>query len=166
MPVARLLGMTATQQIDFVIHSIPAEVLDRVRSTGRDEAGTPAVSLCARGGEPLRCCLRDARTREDIILFGYAPALPPSPYRETGAVYAHRTDCAGPAQADAYPHDWRHRPQVLRAYDKRGWIHSASRTHDGDDPAAEIMRVLAEPGVVEVHSRNIVHGCLMFVATR
>lgn len=158
--------MTATKRNTFTLHPIPTDVLDLVRSSGVGEGATPLVSVCADGGEPLRCCLRDARAGEDIMLFGYAPPLPPSPYRETGAVYAHRSECRGPAQVDAYPEDWRDRPQLLRAYDRRGWIHDASRTHDGRDPAGEITRVLAEPGVVEVHSRNIVHGCLMFVATR
>lgn len=150
----------------YLLHALPAAVLDEVRASRRDAAGTPYVDLCARGGEPLRCCLRDARAGEAIILFGYAPPLPPSPYRETGAVYAHRHACAGPESRSTYPEDWRGRGQVLRAYDERGWIHPASRTHDGNDPETALTHVLGEPGVVQVHSRNVVHGCLMFVATR
>lgn len=160
--------MTDTKQIPFTIRPIPPEAFEEARSRGVGEGGVPAVNLCAEGGEPLRCCLRDARVGEDIILFRYSPPLPAdsSPYRETGAVYAHRDACAGPADAGAYPVDWIDRPQVLRAYDERGWIHPVSRTHDGGDPVAEIARVLAEPGVVTVHSRNVVHGCLMFTASR
>lgn len=150
----------------FVLHALPSAVLDEVRAAGHGAAGTPLVDLCAKGGEPLRCCLRDARAGEAIMLFGYAPPLPRSPYRETGAVYAHRHACAGPASRSAYPDDWRGRPQVLRAYDGCGWIHPASRTHDGSDPEAAITQVLDEPGVVQVHSRNVVHGCFMFSATR
>jgi hypothetical protein len=54
---------------------------------------------------------------------------------------------------------------VLRAYDDRGWIHPATRTHDGTEPERVLAEVLAEPGVVEVHSRNIGYGCFMFAAT-
>lgn len=65
----------------------------------------------------------------------------------------------------AYPRDWSRRPQVLRAYDERGWIHPATLVQDGTDPAAELAAVLAEPGVVVVHSRNVAYGCYMFAAT-
>jgi hypothetical protein len=56
------------------------------------------------------------------------------------------------------------RPQVLRAYDERGWIHPATRVHDGTEPERELAEVLATPGVVEVHSRNVAYGCWMFTA--
>ena len=37
--------------------------------------------------------------------------------------------------------------------------------HDGTDPEAALATVLAAPGVVEVHSRNIAYGCYMFAVT-
>jgi hypothetical protein len=37
---------------------------------------------------------------------------------------------------------------------------------DGSDPEAAIAAVLDEPGVVEVHSRNIAYGCFMFAVTK
>lgn len=100
-------------------------------------------------------------------MFGYEPPIPgtASPYREIGAVFAHAGECAAPAIVDTYPEDWRGRPQVLRAYDARGWIHPATTTHDGTEPASELTRVLSEHGVAEVHSRNIAYGCFMFAAT-
>ncbi|MGH8941113.1 MAG: DUF1203 domain-containing protein, partial [Actinomycetes bacterium] len=88
------------------------------------------------------------------------------PYRELGPVFAHAGDCGGYDDAQGYPADWRSRPQVLRAYDSRGRIHEATRVHDGTDPESEIAAVLAQPGVVAVHSRNIAYGCFMFVATK
>jgi hypothetical protein len=54
---------------------------------------------------------------------------------------------------------------VLRAYDDRGWIHDATTVHDGENPEAVIAAMLAEPGVVEIHSRNIAYGCYMFAIT-
>ena len=76
----------------------------------------------------------------------------------------HSGTCTGPGSSPGYPADWRGRPQVLRAYDERGWIHPATRVHDGTDPERELTEVLATPGVVEVHSRNVAYGCWMFAA--
>ncbi len=151
----------------FRIHVISAEVLDAVRTGGRDAADNPVERVTASGGEPVRCCLRNARAGEEVILFNYEPPLPASPYREIGAVYvhAHASECAGPGDLTRYPAEWIGRPQVLRAYDERGWIHPATTTHDGSDPAKAIADVLAQPGVVQVHSRNIAYGCYMFTVT-
>src|SRR3954452_5534552 len=109
----------------FTVHALDPEQLRSVRRTGRDISGNPPAPYVAEGGEPVRCCLRDAVEGEQLLLFGYEPVLPASPYREIGAVFAHAEPCAGPSTAD-YPPDWRHRPQVLRAYDARGWIHPSS----------------------------------------
>jgi Protein of unknown function (DUF1203) len=145
----------------FQIRPLPAAALDAVRRSGVDAAGTPTITLIATGAEPLRCCRRDARAGEALILFGYEPPLPgaASPYREVGAIFAHADQCTGAGASDSYPQDWQDRPQVLRAYDERGWIHPATTTHDGSDPVAAIAKVLTEPGVVEVHSRNVAYGC-------
>src|SRR4051794_11862119 len=154
--------MTTKTAVAFRIHPLPAEVLERVRADGVDTAGNSVEYLTSEGGEPLRCCLRDATPGERAILFGYEPPLPPSPYREVGAVYAHAEPCDGPANTDAYPADWYGPPQVLRAYDRRGWIHDATTTHDGHDPEAVIAEILADPEVTQVHSRNVAWGCYMF----
>ncbi|HEX3790958.1 MAG TPA: DUF1203 domain-containing protein [Pseudonocardiaceae bacterium] len=150
----------------FRIHPIPTETLDTVRTTGVDVSGNPVARMVAEGREPLRCCLRNARPEEELILFGYEPPLPDSPYREIGAVFAHAQPCAGPKADDAYPADWYGKRQVLRAYDRRGWIHPASVLHDGSDPDARIAEILADPAVTEIHSRNIEYGCYMFRVTR
>ena len=149
----------------FLIHAIPAPVLAAMRTTGRASDSTARV--VADGGEPVRCCLRDAAPGEPLLLVNYEPPLPESPYREVGAVFIHADSCAAsPLSVDEYPAAWSERPQVLRAYDDRGWIHPATTVHDGTDPTAAIRAVLAEPGVVQVHSRNIAYGCYMFSATR
>ena len=147
-----------TTTIAYRISALPPALLAAVRTDPAAERHR------ARGGEPLRCCLRDAAAGEGILLFGYEPPLPDSPYREKGAVFAHAAPCAGPPDGVPYPPDWYGRPQVLRAYDDRGRIHPASRQHDGSDPVAALTAVLAEPGVVLVHSRNIAYGCYMFAA--
>jgi hypothetical protein len=158
--------MTTTSTIAFRVRALPAEVLDSVRASGVDAFGNRVERITAEGGDPLRCCLRNAESGEDLLLFGYQPPLPASPYREVGAVLAHAAPCAGPADVNSCPPDWRGRPQVLRAYDARGWIHDATRVHDGQDPEGAIAELLAEPDVVQVHSRNVAWGCYMFMITR
>ncbi|MFC7535143.1 DUF1203 domain-containing protein [Actinoplanes sp. GCM10030250] len=152
----------ATYRID----PLPTAPLDNVRATGRDVSGFPVEHAAATGGEPLRCCLRDAAPGEALILFGYEPPLPASPYREIGAVFAHATPCTGPAGSLTYPPDWYGRPQVLRAYDHHGRIHPATRVTDGTDPEAAIRAVLADPDVARIHSRNVAYGCYMFTVIR
>src|SRR4051812_33394910 len=118
----------------FTINPITEAELQTVRGSGLDVSGSPVVRLTAKGGEPLRCCLRNAEPGEDCILFGYQPQIPgeASPYAEIGAVFAHADECATP-KAETYPSDWLSKAQVLRAYDSRGWIHPATTTHDGTD---------------------------------
>jgi hypothetical protein len=142
---------------DFEVHAIPASVIDTVRPG--------AEHLSAGGGEQLRCCLRRAEPGEDIMLFSYELPLPPGPYRERGPVFAHAAPCDGPADP-GYPAAFRHLPQVLRAYDVEGRIHPATRLHDGRDPERELAEVLADPAVVQVHSRNPAYGCFLFAVTR
>jgi hypothetical protein len=159
--------MATITDIDWTIHPMSSDALGLARSRGIDASGNPVVRLRATGGEPLRCCLRDARQGEACLLFNYEPELPAgTPYREIGAVFAHADRCDGPPSDADYPADWRGRPQVLRAYDDRGWIHPATRVHDGSDPEGVIAQILEDPGVVMIHSRNIAYGCYMFTVTR
>ncbi|WP_328472100.1 DUF1203 domain-containing protein [Actinoplanes sp. NBC_00393] len=147
--------------MSYRIDAIPSSVLDEVRASGLDASGNPAEGVMASGGEPLRCCHRDATAGEDLILFGYEPPLPASPYREIGAVFTHAAPCAGPPSDSRYPAAWRGRPQILRAYDARGWIHPATRVDDGTDPEAAIEAILADPAVTLIHTRNVAYGCFM-----
>jgi hypothetical protein len=155
-----------TTTIAFQVHALPTVDLERVRTRGTDASGTPVERLAAGGGEPSRCCLRDAAPGERLILFGYAPEIPVSPYREVGPVFAHAERCDGPTERESYPADWRGRPQVLRAYDARGWIHGSTHVHDGSDPESHIEAMLADPDVEQIHSRNVAYGCYMFRVTR
>jgi hypothetical protein len=158
--------MTRTTTTSFQIHALPQTDLDRMRSSARDGRDPAAVRLVAAAGEKLRCCLRNARAGELILLVNYEPEIPASPYRETGAVYVHAEACPQPASRTDYPSDWLDLPQVLRAYDGNGWIHPATRVHDGTDPQAVIEAMLSDRTVVQIHSRNIAYGCYMFAVTR
>ena len=158
--------MTTATTHDFRIHALPTDLLADVRARDTHAAGRLVEHVVAGGGEPLRCCLRNAHEGERLILFAHTLDLPAGPYRETGPVFAHAEPCPGPAGTSTYPEDWRGRPQVLRAYDVRGRIHPATTMHDGTDPETAIDALLSEPGVVLVHSRNVLYGCYMFAVTR
>jgi hypothetical protein len=158
--------MTTTTTTSFHIDAVPTPVLDEVRESELDVSGNAIEHVMADGGEPLRCCLRDAFEGERLILFGYAPDIPSSPYREIGPVFVHAEQCDGPVAGDEYPTAWLGRPQVLRAYDARGWIHPSTRVHDGSDRVRLIEGMLADPDVVQIHSRNVAYGCYMFKVTR
>ncbi|SBT39937.1 DUF1203 domain-containing protein [Micromonospora auratinigra] len=149
----------------YLVQPLPSGVLAEVRRAGVDAGGAPVERSRAAGGEPLRCCLRDARPGEPLLLFGYAPPLPPGPYREVGPVFAHDAECPGPAEVTGYPAAWRGRTQVLRAYDGRGRI-VGGRLHDGTDPEPVVAELLADPSVALLHSRNVVYGCYMFAVVR
>ena len=151
--------------MNFQIHALSPEVLERVRASRVDVSGTPIEQVTAEGGEPLRCCLRNARPGEALLLFGYEPPIGKSPYREVGAVFAHAVSCGGRQASGEYPADWRKKRQVLRAYDRRGWIRDAV-VHQGTNAEAEIARLLQDPEAVQLHSRNVAYGCFMFVVTR
>ncbi|MCX5065096.1 DUF1203 domain-containing protein [Micromonospora lupini] len=154
-----------TTTATFRVHAVPASALDLVRRTGRDAAGHPVEACLAGGGEPLRCCLRDAEAGEALLLFGYAPPIDAAAYREIGPVFAHAAACPGPDHAGGHPPAWRGRPQVLRAYDRQGRI-CGGRLHDGTDPEAVIAELFADPRVRQLHSRNVVYGCFMFIVER
>lgn len=153
------------QLTDVVIVPVPSDAIDRARAAAAPPSAPPVARVTATGGEPLRCCLTNAAAGDALILFNYEPVLPPSPYQERGAVFAHATPCHATLDPRAYPAEWLGRPQVLRAYDERGWIHSAS-VHDGTSPGAAIRAAFSDPAVVEVHSRNVAYGCFMFSMRR
>lgn len=151
----------------FVIDAIPAERLDQMRRNGVDDAGDPFVPFenADPDGAPLRCCLREARTGERLALIAYRPDGTARAYREIGPVFVHADQCGGYPERDAYPEGFRLRDQVFRAYSRDGRIIDATLVH-GADAEAGIEKLLANPDVATVHSRNVLYGCYMFAIDR
>ena len=58
------------------------------------------------------------------------------------------------------------RSQVLRAYRTNGTIAGGVRLEPGDDRDEAARRLLADPEVAFLHSRNIVYGCYMLEIRR
>jgi Protein of unknown function (DUF1203) len=141
---------------------LPGE-LDAIRAAGRDEARNPLEAQVARdGGAPLRCCLREARLGERLLLIAYSPPGTAGAYAERGPVFVHADRCGGYRTPGEYPPELAHRQQVVRAYDGQGRIADGVLTADGRQAQDVIRELLARPGVELVHLRNVGYGCYNF----
>jgi hypothetical protein len=76
--------------------AIPRDELDAIRAARHDEAGNPLDTLIHRdGGAPLRCCLRETRPAERVLLIAYTPPGTAGAYAERGPVFIHADRCGG-----------------------------------------------------------------------
>ncbi len=144
----------------LVFEPIPAGELEKIRAAGMDEAGnrlTPQVD--AEGGSPLRCCLRETRPGEWVLLIAYTPPGTGGPYAERGPVFIHADRCEGYPSPHRYPPELSHRQQVVRAYDHHGRIADGIVAGNGEQATAIIQEMLARPDVALVHLRNVGYGC-------
>ena len=147
----------------LVFEPIPAGELDKIRAAGMDEAGnrlTPQAD--PEGGDPLRCCLRETRPGEQVLLIAYTPPGTAGAYAERGPVFIHADPCEGYTTPDRYPPGLSHRQQVVRAYDQDGQIADGILAGDGEQALAVIQQLLARPDVALVHLRNVGYGCYNF----
>jgi len=156
--------MTQTTETGaFFYQAIPAAELDAIRAAGRDEAGNPVeVQVHQDGGAPLRCCLREARAGERLLLIAYTPPGTAGAYAERGPVFIHAERCAGYPTPGRYPPELAGRQQVVRAYDKQGRIVGGVLAADGQQAEEVIAEWLARPEVELVHLRNVGYGCYNF----
>jgi hypothetical protein len=155
--------------VRFAVEAFPTAFLQRVRAARLDDFGNPLVAVTAAdqiGGRPLRCCLRDATEGEEIALIAYRPPGGAGPFSEVGPVFIHLTTCDGyqgpPGQ---YPEGFRRRQQVFRGYGRSGRIVDAV-VSDGADAESAISTLFANPNVDVIQSRNVGHGCFMFLVCR
>ena len=149
----------------FQIEAIPADTLARIRATGQDEAGNvPRERIDDEGGSPLRCCLRDARPGEHLLLISYTPPGVTGPYAERGPVFVHAEPCPGYPDTHAYPHALGHRKQIVRGYDQDGNMATATVVADGREAEQELTTILARPDIRVAHVRNVAAGCYNFAA--
>jgi hypothetical protein len=148
----------ATRAAGFVYQAIPAAELDAIRAAGRDEAGN-LLTVVEDPGSPLRCCLRQARPGERLLLIAYTPPGTAGAYAERGPVFIHADRCGGYLTPHDYPPELAHRPQVVRAYDRHGAIADGVLAADGQQAAAVIADLLGRPDVELVHLRNVGFGC-------
>jgi hypothetical protein len=151
--------------IALKVSALPAPTLDRIRDRGIDDFGNPLVTSINQeaGGTPLRCCLQEAAVGEEVSLLAWCPAPKPGPYAETGPVFVHAGSCPG-WSGSGYPEGFRHRSQLLRAYNEAGWAVD-NQLIQGQDAEVALQSLLTRPDVAYVHSRNPMAGCYMFAVT-
>jgi hypothetical protein len=147
------------------VSALPQSDLDRIRARGIDDFGNQLVWSVNQDedGTPLRCCLREAAIGEPVALLAWCPAPMPGAYAETGPVFVHADSCAG-WQGGGYPEGFRHRSQILRAYDSSG-RQVDNELVEGTDAELALEALLARPEVAYVHSRNPLAGCYMFTVS-
>jgi hypothetical protein len=139
----------------LTFEAISAAELAEIRAAGRDEAGNSLTVRADNGGSPVRCCLRETRPGERVMLIAYTPPGTAGAYAERGPVFVHADPCEG------YP-GLRHRMQVVRAYDRQGRIADGVLAADGLQAEAVIAEMVARPDVELVHLRNVGYGCYNF----
>jgi len=146
----------------LTFEAIPAAELAEIRAAGRDEAGNSLTVQADNGGSPVRCCLRETRPGERVMLIAYTPSGTAGAYAERGPVFVHADPCEGYPTPHRYPPGLRHRMQVVRAYDRQGRIADGVLAADGLQAEAVIAEMLARPDVELVHLRNVGYGCYNF----
>jgi hypothetical protein len=154
-----------TSTLDF--EPIPPGELQEIRMAGLDEAGnrlTPQAVI--EGGDPLRCCLRETRPGDRVLLIAYTPPGTSGAYAERGPVFIHADPCEGYRTPHLYPPELSYRQQVVRAYDRSGMIADGVLVSNGDHALEVISEMLARPGVALVHLRNVGWGCYNFAVKR
>jgi hypothetical protein len=146
----------------LTFEAIPAAELAEIRAAGRDEAGNSLTVQADNGGSPVRCCLRETRPGERVMLIAYTPSGTAGAYAERGPVFVHADPCEGYPTPRRYPPGLRHRMQVVRAYDRQGRIAGGVLAADGLQAEAVIAGMLARPDAGLVHLRNVGYGCYNF----
>ncbi|MFI0962159.1 DUF1203 domain-containing protein [Streptomyces sp. NPDC021080] len=154
----------------YTARPIGPAALKELRDT--DDAGRrPVPPTDEEGGSPLRCCLRRSEPGERILLVSYAPlrrwaretGAEPGPYEETGPVFIHADECAGPA-TDALPFTNAHR--TVRRYSARGHILDGRLVETADAFGEAFTAAFADPEVALVHVRAVEYGCFLYEVRR
>jgi hypothetical protein len=159
--------MTPETTSTLVFEPIPSSELEKIRAAGTDEAGSRlTVQTDHEGGAPLRCCLRESRPGERLLLIAYTPPGTSGAYAERGPVFIHAEPCEGYLTPDLYPPELSHRQQVVRAYDRQGRITGGVLVAGCDHALTVIRELLAQPDVALVHLRNVGYGCYNFAVRR
>lgn len=145
---------------------LPAK-LQEIRAAGADDAGNRlTVQADTRGGNPLRCCLRESAPGDRVLLIAYTPPGARGAYAERGPVFIHAEPCSGYLTPHRYPAALSYRQQVVRAYDQDGRIAAGVLVNDGEHAMTVIRGILARPDVTLVHLRNVGYGCYNFAVRR
>ena len=155
--------------MEMKIAPMPAEFLERVRTTGIDDQGQPVERMLAEGGEPCRDVLRRARAGESLILASFSPFDRANPYKEFGPVFVlAEPDGTEPVQ-NVLPTNgetpYLRERFVLRAYSSGQTIVDAELV-DAARGEETARRLLERTDVAWVDARFPAYGCFALRITR
>jgi hypothetical protein len=128
---------------------------------GLDDLGQPVERHVAKGGEPLRDCLRRARPGEAVLLGSYCPFKLAGPFKEYGPIYISANE-QDPPNLRMLPVDGEG-PYlgvgfVLRAYSRDERIVNA-RLSSPQAAADDLAAFFASGDVAFVLGRFSTYGC-------
>lgn len=147
----------------FQVTSIPTEVAESVRATGKaPQYGFPAHKEVAAGRAPCRHCLRLIRVNEEqLILFTYDPFQPLGEPPLPGPVYIHADYCSRSVGARSFPEEYRGRSLTFAAYGDNRVLLAEVRLNNGQEDE-EAEKLFANSAVKYVHVRSTDAGCYLF----
>lgn len=143
----------------FHVSALPADDLDRIRARGYDDFSNPVVITTNTDGRRSAAALPSAggRHRRARRAHRLSPVHAGRGVRRGGA--GIRPCRALPRLGrSGYPDSYRHRRQLLRAYDGSGRQVDNIVVEPGRAEAG-IDALLARPEVAFLHSRNVLAGC-------
>ncbi|MCE9623656.1 MAG: DUF1203 domain-containing protein [Actinomycetia bacterium] len=153
----------------IVFNGIDSDELTSVLARGIDHGGNRiAPFVDDEGGWPLRCCLQDSKSGDEIAIIAWSPFEWDGPYRETGPIVVHTGDCARSATFNDLPENLNRHPMTLRPYGREHTILYGLVEHlpEGDDLTKRTRALFTNDDVVEVYAKNATGGCFAFVARR
>lgn len=149
----------------FRITSLPRDLVERIRTTLRDDLGNTLHVRRDDARHQCRSCLRLTEPGEGFIALSHRPFASQHPFAESGPVYLHERECEPWARPGAWPDEFPRNEVVLRAYGTNEEIADARFVgrHAVEEVVAEM---LANERVAFLHARNSTYGCFMFRVDR
>lgn len=135
-----------------VLSGIDPATADQLR-----ELGGITYVADEKPGYPCRQCLRDAEIGEEVILVSYDPFIASSPYRCASPIFIHREACT-PYDSAELPGQLTRGNRSVRAFDTAAMMLDAALI-EGENLAATIDRLFANPQVDHLHIHNEPRGC-------
>ncbi|WP_320202007.1 DUF1203 domain-containing protein [Agrobacterium sp. rho-13.3] len=144
----------------IVFTAMDVDEAEAFRNEGHDANGQKPERMIADGSFPCRCCLRQIKDGEAMLLLSYRPFPSLQPFAETGPIFMHAEAC-GPYEAqDDLPPMLESPDYIVRGYSPDNRIvygtGAVTPTEKITDRAQEL---LARDDVAYVHIRSARNNC-------
>ena len=153
---------------DFQCVAAPAESFSAFFELNPEQLearGARRMTVDQNPGVPCRVSLEDAALGEQVILLPFKYHDVDSPYQASGPVFVRETATQARHLVNELPQMLKHRLLSVRAYDGGNDMISADVV-PGNNLAAAIRDLLADPGVAYLHLHNARQGCYLCAVAR